>query len=302
MLPNASARSRTRAAGAPLTHPEPPGGTPQRTRGSGLQRSYYLPAGHCPAALPLRVTEIGESWWPSGESCRRACSPVMALELVTQGTVHLDQDGCAVEVHAGEAFILKRGSRHDYRAHAGPVRKVYIGVAGPLAEDICARLPHRVVCRDPRRCLALFRTLRRLIEQPNDDRHAQASGVLYQLLVELLMSSRRERGEDILHPALARVLPVIEQRAGRGLGMSALARIAGVSAAHLHRLFRTSLHTSPQQYGVRLAMQRAQAQLVHSTRSCREIAADLGFPPLYFSVVFRRVVGLSPSEFRRQQR
>jgi AraC-like DNA-binding protein len=82
--------------------------------------------------------------------------------------------------------------------------------------------------------------------------------------------------------------------------MSSLARIAEVSPAHLHRLFRAEFNTTPQQYRLRFAMRQAQLHLLNSTRTCREIATDLGFAPLYFSTAFRRVVGVSPSEFRRR--
>jgi AraC-like DNA-binding protein len=273
----------------------------ERIRGSGQQRSYFILAGHGPAELPVRVTEIGESWWPSGESCQRACSPIMALELVTRGTIHLEQDGDGVEVRAGEAFLLKRGSRHRYHA-TGAVRKAYIGLAGPLAEEIVARLPMRVAWRDARQALALFRQLRGLFTHADHDQHAHASALAYQLLVALLLSSRKERGENELPAAVERVLPLLERHDGRSRTVGELARHAGISAAQLHRLFRNSLNTTPQRYGLHYAMRRAQALLINSQQSCREIAVGLGFAPLYFSAAFRRVVGISPSEFRKRNR
>jgi AraC-like DNA-binding protein len=277
-----------------------PNGEP--IRGSGLERSYFILAGHGPADLPLRVTEIGESWWPAGEICQRACSPIMAVELVIRGTIRLDQDGSQLAVGAGEAFLLKLGSRHQYQAVSGPVRKAYVGLAGPLAEETIARLPARVAWRDAPQALAIFRQLRRLFAHPGPDQHARASGLAYQLLVAALLSSRCERGEPELPAAVERVLPLIERHDGRSRTVGELARHAGVSAAHLHRLFRASMRTTPQRYGLLFAMRRAQAQLLNSHQSCREIAAGLGFAPLYFSAVFRRVVGIAPSEFRRRNR
>ncbi len=274
----------------------------ERIRGSGQARSYFILAGHHPDDLPLRVTEIGESWWPEGEICQRACSPIMAVELVTQGTIHLEQDGRQLEIRAGEAFLLKRGSRHQYQAVAGPVRKAYVGLAGPLAEETIARLPARVSWRDPRLAQSAFRRLRQLFAQPGPDQHERASGLAYQLLVALLLSSRRERGEAELPPAVERVLPLIERQDGRSHPVADLARHAGVSAAHLHRLFRASLKTTPQRYALLFAMRRAQSQLLDSGRSCREIAAGLGFAPLYFSAVIPRVDGIAPSEFRKRNR
>ncbi len=274
----------------------------ERIHGSGQERSYFILAGHSPADLPLRVTEIGESWWPAGQICKRACSPIMAVELVTRGIIHLELDGQHVEVGAGEAFLLKLGSRHQYQAVAGSVRKAYVGLAGPLAEETISRLPALVAWRNPRQALALFGRLRRLFVRPSSDQHGLASGVAYQLLVALLLSSRAERGEAELPPAVERVLPLIERDDGRMHSVGDLARHAGVSTAHLHRLFRASLKTTPQRHALHYAMRRAQVQLLNSQRSCREIAAGLGFSPLYFSAAFRHVVGIAPSEFRKRNR
>lgn len=275
--------------------------SPQRYRGSGTARSYYILAGHTPAVLPLRVTEIGESWWPAGENVQRRCSPIIAVELVRQGRVRLEQDGRTATTGPDEAFVLRRGVQHRYAATGGPVHKSYIGLDGPLAEATTARLPHRVVLRDARRALRLFHGLHRLFAHQTGDWQADASQLAYRLLVELLMSSRAERGE-LMPAAVVRVLPLLEGRDGQALGMDDLARTAGVSPAHLHRLFRASLGTSPRQHAVTCAMRRAQADLMHTDRPCAAIAADLGYTPLYFSAVFRRVVGMAPSAFRSRHR
>ncbi len=276
--------------------------TVNRIRGSGSASSWFILAGHSPAPLPLRVTEIGASWWPRGEVCARVCSPIIAIELVLRGTIHLEQDGASAEIGAGEAFVLRRGARHRYRALGGAVHKVYFGLAGPLADDVVGRLPSRVVWRDARRAQTLFAGLRRLFMRARGDWHAQASGIGYQLLVELLMSSQAARGEAVLHPAVVRVLPLLEGRAGRALSTADLAQRAGVSAAHLNRLFRAGLQTTPQRYGLLHAMRQAQALLLGSDRPSSAIARELGFTPLYFSAVFRRVVGLPPSAFRARHR
>jgi AraC-like DNA-binding protein len=275
---------------------------PERIRGSGSARSWFILAGRSAAPLPLRVTEIGASWWPDGEHCARACSPIMAVELVLRGTIRLEQDGATSEVGAGEAFVLRRGARHRYGAVAGAVRKVYLGLAGPLAEEVVGRLPSRVVWRDAPQALALYQRLRRLVMRPRGDWHAQASALGYQLLVELLLSCPSAAGGTQLHPAVTRVLPLLEGRAGRALSTADLAQRAGVSAAHLNRLFRAGLQTTPQRYGLLHALRQAQALLLGSDRPCNAIARELGFTPLYFSAAFRRVIGLSPSAFRARHR
>ncbi len=149
---------------------------------------------------------------------------------------------------------------------------------------------------------ALYQRLRRLFARPRGDWHAQASALG-------LPAARRAAavlpvggGGTQLHPAVTRVLPLLEGRAGRALSTADLAQRAGVSAAHLNRLFRAGLQTTPQRYGLLHALRQAQALLLGSDRPCNAIARELGFTPLYFSAAFRRVIGLSPSAFRARHR
>jgi hypothetical protein len=82
-----------------------------RTRVSG---TWYLPAPAAPADLPVAVTEIGAAGWGPGDHCARACSGILALELVTAGSLRLIVDGSAHAVGPGQAFWLRPGERHWY--------------------------------------------------------------------------------------------------------------------------------------------------------------------------------------------
>jgi AraC-like DNA-binding protein len=264
---------------------------------------YWIAAGHCPFRLPLMVTEIGETSHRSGHRTVRQPSRIMALELVLRGQLRLEQDGRSSLIGAGEAAVLKRGVDHAYAAVGGAHRKVYVGIAGTLAEELTAALPDRVRLRAPASAAARFAALRRLFRAQPADWMVTASRLAYGLLTELAVSAQAEQGARELHPAVARALPLLRAGEARRVRMGQLARAVGVSAAHLHRLFRAELDTTPQRYAREAAMRRAQAELTGGERPCAEIARRLGYDdPLYFSAVFRRVVGESPTSYRRRHR
>ena len=73
----------------------------------------------------------------------------------------------------------------------------------------------------------------------------------------------------------------------------------GCSRGHLHAVFRREMGMSPNDYLQRLRIKRCCAHLRTSTASITEIAFDNGFDSAqYFSKVFRKYLGLSPTEFR----
>jgi AraC-like DNA-binding protein len=78
-----------------------------------------------------------------------------------------------------------------------------------------------------------------------------------------------------------------------------LARAAGLSASHLRRVVRGWVGQSPSAYLRQQQVSRARKLLADPRRSIKSVAFEAGFAsPHHFSRVFRRIDGLSPSEYR----
>lgn len=78
-----------------------------------------------------------------------------------------------------------------------------------------------------------------------------------------------------------------------------LARRSGLSGAHLRRLFRASLGVGVKPWIQRRRAERARHLLLHSDRSPREIAAELGIGDAQrFNKLLRRQFGRPPSRLR----
>jgi AraC family transcriptional regulator len=98
---------------------------------------------------------------------------------------------------------------------------------------------------------------------------------------------------------LNRVLEYINANLSDKIELSVLANVAGVSAYHFARAFKQSTGESPHQYVLRMRIEKAKEFLVHSQLPVIEASALTGFvDQSHFSKVFRRIVGVSPSEYR----
>ena len=85
--------------------------------------------------------------------------------------------------------------------------------------------------------------------------------------------------------------------------ISHMAEIAGLSTNHLLRMFRQLFHQSPYQYILDRRLEHAQYLLRQTDRSVTEICLEVGFESLgSFSWRFRRRTGLSPLDYRLQNR
>lgn len=98
---------------------------------------------------------------------------------------------------------------------------------------------------------------------------------------------------------LNRVLEYIRANLGEDVKLSALAATAGMSSHYFSELFKQSTGLSPHQYVLREKIEHAKEYLRDSKVSIIEASAITGFvDQSYFTKVFRRLVGVTPTEFR----
>ena len=106
-----------------------------------------------------------------------------------------------------------------------------------------------------------------------------------------------------LDPRIQRAVDVLCERVGERITIRMLARTCGLSPSRLSHLFRAQLGTSPLAWLEHHRIAQAKEQLLLSGRPIREVAEGVGFvDSAWFTRVFRRRVGVSPREFRRNGR
>lgn len=100
---------------------------------------------------------------------------------------------------------------------------------------------------------------------------------------------------------LNHVVDYIEQRLDENIGLADLAAITGLSIYHFARQFRQSTGVSPYRYVLQRKIERAKQFLRDPKKSVLEASARTGFvDQSHFTKIFRRLVGVTPSEFRSQ--
>ena len=76
----------------------------------------------------------------------------------------------------------------------------------------------------------------------------------------------------------------------------------GMSASNFYRVFKQISGSTPLQYILKLRLSNAQNLLENSNLSIAEIASGVGYEnPLYFSRLFNKHIGVSPSEYRKMR-
>jgi AraC family transcriptional regulator len=201
-----------------------------------------------------------------------------------------------LEVAPGSVSVIPPGVSHQHRDHdraaylyAHFVPRAQTGDAmpilalqdlGPDFTSLCERFEHAV--------------------QVFAARPAQAEARLWDVLWELSeRTAQREQRQSRRHVALDRACRVIQSRLADQLSLSDLATPAGVSPAHLTRLFRAEMGLTATDYLRRCRLERALHLLTRSEVAIKQIACEVGIPDLHaFNKAIRRGFGISPRELR----
>jgi len=230
------------------------------------------------------------------------------LIYCTEGRAYLSVEGEPLRVEAGDLLLLPPGASHRYAADsADPWTLYWVHYTGPLAPDFRRHMgfDDGVYLRHPGREPRLLVDFNGLlgVQQSGfgETGLIHASNRLRQLLSGIPLSVRGAERRGTLD--LAAIHDYMREHLNERLTLADLAQMAGLSPAHFATRYRKLTGTAPIHHFLRLKVERA-CQLLDGTHlTLAQISAELGFADsYYFSRLFRRIMGRSPSDYRHTSR
>lgn len=126
---------------------------------------------------------------------------------------------------------------------------------------------------------------------------------LHKLADEIQGEKEEESLEESAHYAVDRAKEFIEEHYNEDLTLQQVAENAGISPGYLSTLFNQELQCGFVEYLNQFRVERACTYLQQSYFKTYEIAYKVGFhDEKYFSKVFKKIKGVSPSEYRKMGR
>jgi AraC family transcriptional regulator len=224
--------------------------------------------------------------------------------LVLQGTYRETYDGRTRECGPFTLLFHPSGELHAER-HDDVLVRIFSIELCPMWRD---RLPeHGAALRTPGcfRSGSLPRLALRLYEefQTNDPVVPLA---IEGLMLELLAETCRESGhpDDSRAPRwLRRVRDLLSEQCTGSLSLGRIASSMNVHPTHLCRAFRQHYHCTPGDFVRQQRIERARQYLASSDTPLVEIALRVGYSDQsHFATAFKRLTGLTPSQFRQMSR
>ena len=95
-------------------------------------------------------------------------------------------------------------------------------------------------------------------------------------------------------------LQFIQFNYNRNIQISDIADYIGITRSYLFNIFKQNLNLAPKEYLLQYRMDKAKEFLEETTDSIQDIALSVGYnDALAFSKMFRHIVGVSPSQYRK---
>ena len=229
-------------------------------------------------------------------------------EVLTRGKV-LD-----FQAHPGTTFILPQGTIDELR-WKGPTRRIAVAIHPHLLVHALDETAHeRSIELIENWNLTDSNVMAVLLAMTADLNSGSPAGRLYgeslanALAVYLVTRYAVRRYTPATYRGglpgyrLGRVLEYIDDNLADDLSLSELAAVAGMSPHYFAELFRTSTGHPPHRYVLLQRIERAKQVLSDARCSVLEVGFDIGFQnSSHFARVFRKFVGMSPSQFRNQR-
>ena len=257
----------------------------------------------------LIVTDIG--WYPEARYHYRerpAGTPEHILILCVAGSGWLEVNSVRHPIQAREAVLIPRNLPHIYGAsEKNPWSIQWVHLQGTDADYFFSLLPENVYTVPV--SAELTAVLQHHFRECYDtimgsfvqQRMIFITQTVQHLLGHLFFNNR------LFSPTLRSsqfhnldgTLDYLRKNIDKPLTLQQMANHAQLSKSHFARLFKEQTDYSPMDYFIHLKLQHACMQLTLTRQTIREISLAVGYTdPYYFSRLFKKIIGKSPSQFR----
>jgi AraC-like DNA-binding protein len=126
--------------------------------------------------------------------------------------------------------------------------------------------------------------------------------IFYHFLSSLLYEEKYNQADKSpANDPTTLTIEMMQKKINSNLTLNNLASFANRSVSHFSSLFKSNTGFSPVEYFNHLKIQHSCQELVFTQKLIKEIADGLGFDDqYYFSRIFTRYMGISPSEYRKK--
>lgn len=204
-------------------------------------------------------------------------------------------------------FIIPKNTTHSYGATENNFWSIYwLHFSGVQADELYERYKEnyasqvaKVLLEESR--LNLFTKIISLLESGYSMKNVEYTNIcLWQLLASFLYSQyHKESSYEVTSDRIECSIQYMKEHLDKPLSVEDIASHFHYSVSHYFTVFKKKTGYSPLHYFNQMKIQKGCEYLSFTSMSVKEIGFKLGYQdPLYFSRIFKKLMGLSPIQYR----
>lgn len=204
----------------------------------------------------------------------------------------------------GSAFYLAPKTAHEYYPSGDGWCTRWLVFRGKYADQLMLEMGFSSFDKtnelDMPRSINMFNRLYSCAENPVNQ-GINASSLLYEIIMTMRTAMlSNDKSTTDLGDITSRAIMYIEQNYAKDIQVEQLAQLSGVSVQHFCRVFKMRTFMRPLEYIANRRVAAAKSLLINTSLEIGEIGKQVGYLDRnYFSIVFRRMEGISPRDYRR---
>ena len=251
------------------------------------------------ASAQVNGFTVGELRFPPGYVQPEFEPDLPYIAVVLDGGLRKSFRRRTISLGRTDAVTMPTGAEHAARFGSDGARIVIVKASSP--SSLVAEHLDRLVRLDGGGLSRLAWLLAAELRASDVMAPLAAEGLALELLVA---ATRRLDGpaEPRAPRWLAEAEELLRTRTGDCIRLSGLAETVGVHPIHLARTFRARHGVSVGEYGRRVRIEWAAAEIARGASSLATVATEAGFADQsHFTRLFKRYVGTTPARFRAAQ-
>ncbi len=283
------------------------------------QYDCYVHLSHLPNPMPLMLVQFGyhktRKGYGFGPNVRDHC----LLHFTRSGKGKLESGEMEYEIGAGNIFAIFPNQITYYESdQEDPWEYFWLGFEGLWADEIMSRIGFKkdqIIATRIAQPDVVFSMLEEMLGIVRTDTHLcdyllKMMSCMYKLLQVLceetqpaLPVKKRDSKGKLGHEYTRMIISIIETSFRENINVQEIANQMNVNRSYLTDLFKRDTGMSIRQYLTEYRLKRALIYLQENDRNIKNVAAECGFDdPLYFSRAFHKRFGMSPQQWRKQNR